>query len=301
MSTRIPPLHALRAFEAAARHASFTRAAEELCVTRSAISHRIQLLEELIGTPLFQRKGQALALTGTGNAYLASVRKALESLRDIALPATGRDTGTLPVSVAAPPTFARVVLVPKLSEFLAAHPGVELTVHVSAPMLDSCSCDADVKIRFGRGAYPGMESHVLLDEPVFPVCSPGYAERVGLAGPADLARAVLLRSSLEPWQPWLTAAGLQWGEPAIGPRFEDLALLYQAAANGQGVALARSILAASALESGSLTTLFGIAARSPHAYYVVYAKHAADQAPVAAFIDWLRGAIPAVAADANTR
>lgn len=298
---RIPPLHVLRAFEAAARHASFTRAAEELCVTRSAISHRIQLLEDLVGTPLFQRKGQALALTGKGNAYLASVRKALESLHDIALPATGSDTGTLPVSVSAPPTFARVVLVPKLSEFLAAHPGIELTVHVSAPMLDSCSGDADVEIRFGRGGYPGVASHVLLDESVFPVCSPGYAKRMGLVVPADLARAVLLRSSLEPWQPWLAAAGLQWGEPASGPRFEDLALLYQAAADGQGVALARPMLAASALDAGSLTTLFGITARSPHAYHLVYAKHAADRAPVAAFIDWLRAAMPVVAADANTR
>ena len=291
--SKIPPLHALRAFEAAARHGSFTKAADELCVTRSAISHRIQLLEALLGQPLFQRKGQALALTAKGSAYLASVSKALDSLQDIALPNSADvAAGTWPVVVATPPTFARMTLVPRLGEFLAAHPGIEMAIHVSAPLLDSSSGEADVEIRFGRGVYPGLESHPLLDEPVFPVCSPDYASRVKLRKPDDLKQAVLLRSSLEPWRPWFSAAGLPWEELSTGPRFEDLALLYQAAAESQGIALARASLVRPQLDSGTLMKVFDISAQSPHAYYMVDERHSPERPEVASFIDWLRRAFP---------
>lgn len=289
MSTRIPPLHALKAFESAARHGSFAKAADELCVTRSAVSHRIQLLEELLGAPLFRRKRRALTLTAKGNAYLTSVRKALESLQEIAVPGAG----VWPVAVSTPPTFARLVLVPLLGDFLAANPGIELAIHVCAPSLDSSLADADVEIRFGHGAYPHLESHLLLDEPVFPVCTPAYAERMGLRAPADLARASLLRSSLEPWQPWFAAAGLPWDEPAVGPRFEDLALLYQGAADGQGVALARAMLVRPLMESGALKTLFDLRSQSPYAYYVVYPRQSLERPEVASFVNWLRRAVPA--------
>lgn len=289
MSAKVPPLHALRAFEAAARHGSFTKAADELCVTRSAVSHRIQLLESLLGMPLFQRKGQVLALTARGSAYLDSVKKALDSLQGIALPiATASAAGAWPVVVATPPTFARMMLVPRLGEFLAAQPGIEMAIHVTAPLLDAGWEEADVEIRFGHGVYPGLESHPLLDEPVFPVCSPDHAARVALRKPDDLKQAILLRSSLEPWRPWFAAAGLPWEEPTTGPRFEDLALLYHAAAESQGIALARASLVKPLLESGALSKAFDISARSPHAYYMVYEPHSPERPEVASFIEWLR-------------
>jgi DNA-binding transcriptional LysR family regulator len=293
MSVKIPPLHALRAFEVAARHASFTRAAEELCVTRSAVSHRIQLLEELLGEPLFQREARALALTARGAAYLAIVRQALDSLDALSLRGTAAP-GWHPVTVATPPTFARMVLVPRLADFYAAHPDIELAVQLSVPLLDLAAAGADVEIRFGTGLYPNMESRPLLDEPVFPVCSPSHRERCGgLKHPIDLQRATLLRSALEPWKPWFAAASLPWEEPRTGPRFEDLALLYQAAADGHGVALARATLVRPLVETGKLVPPFDIPARSLHAYYLVYRSQMAERPEVAAFIGWILESVAA--------
>lgn len=291
MSNKIPPLHALHAFEAVARQRSFARAAEELCVSRSAVSYRIQLLEEMLGEPLFQRDARGLKLTARGITYLALVRKALDSLQELS--AQSRRDAALPVTVAAPPTFARMVLMPRLKAFHAAQPDIELAVQLSVPLLDLSAGDTDVEIRFGTGQYPDRTSHLLLDEPVFPVAAPAYlASCSPLREPADLERAELLRSTLEPWTPWFSAAGLPWAEPASGPRFEDLALLYQAAAEGRGVALARGMLVAPLLEAGTLRPLFDITAKSPHAYYVVCGKQALERPEVAAFVDWLRSAVP---------
>lgn len=291
MSAKLPPLHALRAFEAAARHASFTKAADELCVTRSAISHRIQLLEELLGESLFQREARSLALTAKGAAYLTTVRKALESLEAVALHGAASMVWH-PVTVATPPTFARMVLVPRLADFYTAHPDIELAVQLSVPLLDLSAPGADVEIRFGTGSYPNLESRLLFDEPVFPVCSPSHRERCGgLGRPADLQRATLLRSALEPWKPWFAAADLPWEEPQAGPRFEDLALLYQAAADGHGVALARATLVRPLLEAGRLVSLFDIGARSPHAYYLVFRRQAAERPEVASFLDWIQSTV----------
>ncbi len=295
MSGKIPPLHALRTFEAAARHASFTRAADELCVKRSAVSHRIQLLEELLGEPLFQREARTLALTARGTAYLATVRKALESLEALSLQDAAA-VGWHPVTVATPPTFARMVLVPRLADFYAAHPDIELAVQLSVPLLDLAGAGADVEIRFGGGVYPNLESRVLLDEPVFPVCTPAYLERCGgLDLPADLQRALLLRSALEPWAPWFAAAGLSLSEPETGPRFEDLALLYQAAADGHGVALARATLVRPLLEAGTLVPPFDIRARSPHADARASRRQAVERPEVAAFVGWILQAVAASA------
>jgi len=133
----------------------------------------------------------------------------------------------------------------------------------------------------------------LLDEAVFPVCAPSYAKRVTLSAPPDLEHATLLRSALEPWAPWFAAAGLRWPEPASGPRYEDLAMLYQAASDGEGVALARPSLVAPALDSGALQRVFEVAARSPHAYYLVCRPAVLVRPEVAQFVDWLRASLPA--------
>jgi DNA-binding transcriptional LysR family regulator len=199
------------------------------------------------------------------------------------------------VVVAAPSTFARRVLLPRLPAFQAAHPEVDVAVEPAIPLHDVQAGGVDVEVRFGRGLYPEFVTLDLLDEPVFPVSSPQYACQVQLATPADLARAVLLRSALEPWAPWFAAAGLRWPEPATGPRYEDLALLYEAAASGTGVALARASLAAPMLQGRALIRPFDICARSPHAYYLVCRPSALSRPEVVAFVDWLHEALQAAA------
>jgi DNA-binding transcriptional LysR family regulator len=289
-SRRLPPLHGLAAFEAVARLRSFTHAAAELCITRSAVSHRLRELEERLGVTLIDRDAKPIALTPAGASYLGTVRDALEAVADAAsaIPSEAPNR----VVVASPPTFARQILVPKLSEFHRAHDGVEIAVELAIPLRDMQPAGADVEIRFGRGLYPEYVTLDLLDEPVFPVCAPLYQLRPRLHAPEDLEQATLLRSALEPWAPWFAAAGLRWPEPTIGPRYEDLAMLYQAAADGQGVALARPSLVTPALERGMLVRLFEVAARSPHAYYLVCRPSALARREVAAFVDWLRAALP---------
>jgi len=286
---RLPPLHGLAAFEAVARLRSFTQAASELCVTRSAVSHRLRELEDRLGVQLIDRDAKPLALTAAGAAYLATVRDALDAVATAAQAMQGADSR---IVVASPPTFARQILVPRLAEFHRACANVEIAIELAIPLRDVQPAGADIEIRFGRGLYPEFVTLDLLDEPVFPVCAPAYAARVALREPADLAHATLLRSLLEPWAPWFAAAGLRWPEPASGPRYEDLAMLYEAAGDGEGVALARPSLVAPALAAGRLTRLFDISARSPHAYYLVCRPGVLARPEVAAFIDWLRASFP---------
>lgn len=288
-SRRLPPLHGLAAFEAVARLRSFTLAAEELCITRSAVSHRLRELEDRLGVQLIDRDAKPLALTSPGAHYLATVREALDAVATAAQAMQERDSR---IVVASPPTFARQILVPRLPDFHRAHGKVEIAVELAIPLRDVQPASADIEIRFGRGLYPEYVTLDLLDEPVFAVCAPRYPARERLRAPADLAQAVLLRSSLEPWAPWFAAAGLRWPEPVSGPRYEDLAMLYEAASDGEGVALARASLVQPALAGGRLARLFDVEARSPHAYYLVCRPSALARPEVGAFVDWLRGSLP---------
>ena len=290
-SRRLPPLHGLAAFEAVARLRSFTHAAAELCITRSAVSHRLRELEDRLGVTLIDRDAKPLGLTPAGTSYLATVRDALDAVAGAATAIPGDAPNR--IVVASPPTFARQILVPRLADFHRSHDGVEIAIELAIPLRDVQPAGVDVEIRFGRGLYPEYVTLDLLDERVFPVCSPDYRARAGLAVPSDLQRATLLRSALEPWAPWFAAAELRWPEPASGPRYEDLAMLYQAASDGEGVALARPSLVAPAIERGALVRLFGITAHSPHAYYVVCRPAALARREVTAFVDWLRAALPA--------
>jgi DNA-binding transcriptional LysR family regulator len=290
-SRRLPPLHGLAAFEAVARLRSFTRAAEELCITRSAVSHRLRELEERLGVTLIDRDAKPLALTAAGTSYLATVRDALDAVAGAAKAVPGDAPNR--VVVASPPTFARQILVPRLAEFHRAHGGVEIAVELAIPLRDTQPAGADVEIRFGRGLYPEYVTLDLLDERVFPVCAPDYPARSRLGQPCDLTHATLLRSALEPWAPWFAAAGLRWPEPTSGPRYEELAMLYEAASDGEGVALARPSLVTPALERGALVRLFAVTARSPHAYYIVCRPSTLARREVTAFVDWLRESLPA--------
>ena len=289
---RYPSIDGLRAFEATARLGSFERAADELNITASAVGKRVATVEELLGAALFTRGAKALALTATGREYLPQVSAALDLLA--AMPLHQRAVQrTQRLRVTTPPTFARQILVPMLEQFTLAHPEVELEVLLSIPYLDAAGSDADVEVRNGNVEANG--GTLLMHDVVLPVASPALLARLPrMRVPADLARALLLRTPLEPWAPWFAAAGLAWPEPHQGPKLVDLGLTLEAAVAGQGVALARPSLARHWLASGTLLPLFGITAVPAHQYYLLpHAPHGA----AALFAGWLAGVCETVAAE----
>jgi LysR family transcriptional regulator, glycine cleavage system transcriptional activator len=281
---RFPSIDGLRAFEAAARLGSFERAADELAVTASAVSKRVATVEELLGTALLVRGSKALVLTPAGREYLAQVRAALGLLSS--MPQHRRAAQRVHrLRVCAPPTFARQILVPELASFTAAHPDIELEVVLSIPFHDAQPGTADVEVRHGDPATPG--TRVLMHDRVLPMAAPALLARLPpLRAPADLARAPLLRTPLEPWTPWFQAAGLDWPEPAEGPRLVDLGLTLEAAVGGQGVALARPTLARHWLRAGSLLPLFGPTSAVPASLYLLL-PHEGGDSPAARFASWL--------------
>ncbi|RZI41835.1 LysR family transcriptional regulator [Herbaspirillum sp. HC18] len=289
MATRIPPVHALSAFEAAARHGSFALAADELCITPSALSHRIRLLEDFVGERLFLRDGRAVSLTEFGRRYLDVVKAALRTLTEFPLP--HRTAPAQPrIKVTVPPTFARCLLVPRLAEFAALYPDIVIELFLSVPLYDLSLSESDVEVRFGAGKYPDLVTEKLYEEPTFAVTSPQYLEKIGgLKTPADLHKATLLRSALEPWQPWFEVAGLDWPEPSTGLRLDDLGLLLEAVRHGHGVGLTRKHFVQNLAATGEVVLLFPqVQLKSPpHAYYVVYEKPVRDRPEVNVFVEWL--------------
>jgi len=286
-NVRLPPLAAIQAFEAAARLGSFDRASEELCVTASAVGKRVAMLEDRLGVVLFLRAARGLQLSGPGREYLEQVRAALGLLSEVPLHhRASRHIERLRVS--APPTFARQILVPYLAQFASREGGIELEIVLSIPYVDLSAPDADLEIRFGKGKYEGLIATRLVDEQVFPVCAPWYAAQVGgLDTPADLARASLLRSPLEPWKPWFERAELPWPEPSSGTKLVDLGLMLEAAVNGLGVALARASLAHAWLDAGTLVRLFDIAATPCSFYYLCHDAARPLDGARRVFADWI--------------
>ena len=288
MATRIPPVHALSAFEAAARHGSFALAAEELCITPSALSHRIRLLEEFVGERLFLRDGRNVGLSEFGRRYLDVVRQALRTLTDFPMPR--RAASVQPrVKLTLPPTFARYLLVPRLASFAEQHPDIALEIYLSVPLYDLSLAESDLEVRFGPGKYPNLQCEKLFSEPTFAVTSPAYLKKIEpLETPEDLQKATLLRSALEPWQPWFEAAGLDWPEPSTGLRVDDLGLLLEMVKHGHGVGLTREHFARDMIASGEIVRLFDMkTATPPHAYYVVYEKQVTERPEVVTFLQWL--------------
>lgn len=288
MPRRFPPAHALSAFEAAARAGSFADAANEMCITPSALSHRIRLLEDFVGERLFIRDGRAATLSPFGRRYLDVVCLALRTLADFPLP--HKNAPVQPrVKVTVPPTFARYLLMPRLASFTEAHPEIAVEVFLSVPLYDLSLSESDLEVRFGAGKYPDMVTEKLFDEPAFPVASPAYLERIGgIATPNDLSKATLLRSALELWKPWFDVAGLDWPEPTSALRVDDLGLLLEAVKHGHGVGLTRRHFAADMLAAGAVVELFDLSVVSPpHAYYMVYEENGPQRPEVKLFIDWL--------------
>lgn len=288
MATRLPPMNTLRAFEAAARHLSFTLAAEELHITQAAVSHQIKTLEEALGVRLFRRLNRAIRLTEEGQEFIGEVRKALSHLavamEKIAAPAAG---GPLTVSVL--PSFASKWLVPRLGHFSRKHPEIDVRISPSIQLTDFQRDDVDLVVRYGKGEYEGLHSVWLMTEDIFPVCSPALRNGpVQLETPEDLRRHTLLHDdAYVDWAMWLLVAGVEGVDPRQGPFFTDSALVIQAAIEGQGVALARGALAADDIAAGRLVKPFDIAIPTEYAYYVVSPKATSHHPKVAAFREWL--------------
>lgn len=287
MPYKIPPTHCLTAFEAIVRLRTVVQAAEELHVTPSAISHRIRQLEEMLGAKLFARNGNDFSLTVDGKQYLVKVKQGLDILNQTpGLRDASQEKRKLRVAVT--PTFARQILMPRLTELSTAYPEIDLVLQVSIPFLDVKAEECDIEIRYGSGPYPGMITHELLTDTVTPVCSSYYLQRHGLiATPDQLANCALLRSPLSPWRDWFVTAGLNWPEPREGTQFNDVGLLMDAAANSQGVALARVTLCQQWIERGQLLRLFSLDAPSPYAHYLTCKPEMLDRWECASFIDWL--------------
>ena len=287
-AARIPPIQCLLTFEALARLRSVTQASEELCVTPSAVSHRVKQLEQIIGTKLFGRAD--FSLTTEGSEYLAHVRDGLATLQKF--PSASAAPGKRKLRLAVTPTFSRSILIPRLRQFTDAYPEIDLTLQVSIPLLDVVAEDADLLVRFGAGRYADMEHVLLLKDEVTPLASPAFVREHGpFENAHDLQNLPLLRSPLEPWRTGFAANGLDWPEPAEGSQFNDIGLMCDGAAAGMGVGLIRLKLGAHWLDNGSLVRLYPHNVPSPHAHYLCWRTGAMDRWEVAAFAEWLKKAV----------
>jgi len=292
----MPPLNALRAFEAAGRHLSFRKAAEELGVTPAAVSHQVKALEDYCGTPLFRRLTRALLLTDTGQAALPLLGEGFDKLAAAAAGmVTHQDTPLLTVSVA--PSFAAKWLVPRLDRFRAAYPDYDIRVDATDRVIDFAREPADVAIRYGGGKYPGLRADCLMSEVSSPVCSPRLLEDPHpLRVPADLRHHTLLHvdwqredEAAPNWRMWLLAAGVRDVDPTRGLRFNQESMVVQAAIEGHGVALGSSVLVADDIAAGRLLRPFDLSLADPldFSYYVVSPEEAANRPKVAAFRAWV--------------
>ena len=291
MADHLPPLAALRALEAAARHRSFTRAAAELNVTQSAVSHQIRHLEQLWQMELFHRAARPLAPTAAGEALAPVARDFFERLAGTLASLRDADRrGALRISTLE--SFALRWLVPRLSGFRAAQPAIDVWISTKDELVDFAAEEVDLAIRLGGGVYPGLDSRPLLREYVFPVCSRRLIERLGRPqAPAELARFPLLLRHYEEqsprWIDWLAAAGVPDIPLEHGPRFPNSNMALQAAIAGQGVALVRSAHVDGELAASGLVRLFDVFCPSPVAYHLVYPPGSEGRPKIAAFRDWI--------------
>ena len=283
MARRLPPLNSLRAFEAAARHMSFTRAAAELNVSQAAVSQQIKLLEQRLGEMLFRRRHRGLALTDIGQAYLPSVRAAFDRL-ERATEQLFESGGARVLSVRVSTSLATLWLVPRLSLFQAAHPAIEVHLITAKHYDEFTGENVHMEIRHGHGEWSGMRADLLLGEELFPVCHPSLLE-----GDAELADQTLLHviGYDEDWHMWLRAAGAGHIDPTRGLQFDTSVTALQAAVDGLGVALGRTPLVAGELAAGNLVAPFQVAVPGDRAYYLVCREDDAERPRIAAFRHWL--------------
>jgi len=284
-----PSISLLIAFESAARHQSFTRAAEELALTQSAVSRQVQALEQLLGVALFRRTARQIALTDVGAMYLRELSAALGRIRNATLQVISYQSGGGSLHLAVLPTFGSKWLLPRLSAFYAQHPGILIHVHSRIGQFDLDLAGMDAVIHVGDGQWAGLVSHRLLDEELVPVISPAVLAEQPIKTPADLCRHLLLQVAARPdsWPKWFAAHQLPTSRMRTGPQFELTAHLLQAVAAGLGVGLVPRFLVQDELESGALVLALDLPMRSDLGYYLSYVPHKAALPPVAAFREWM--------------
>jgi LysR family transcriptional regulator, glycine cleavage system transcriptional activator len=285
MPNRLPPLHALRTFEAAARHGNFTRAAAELHITHGAISHQMKALEHELGVALFHRRGRGVQLTEPGRELAATVRDALDRIERGVAELRGRTHRALTVSVL--PAFATHWLIPRLSDFNSRHPDIDINVRASPLLSDFAVEDVDLAVRYGGGKWPGVQAIQLAHEDVFPVCSPRFNGGRLPATLAELARAKLLHTPLQPWDEWFAALGVTVTQERRSMTFTETDILLRAAINGLGIALSRRLLAQPELDAGRLLRPVPHSVRADRSYFIVYPDTGEPAPRLAIFRDWL--------------
>jgi len=279
-------MQTLRAFEAAARLESYSAAAQELDLTHGAISHRIRELETQLGITLFRRSGRSMIPTREAVTLFAQVRESLGMLQRVFPDTTHTTPGRLVISVH--PSFGTSWLVPRIGSFLRRRPDLSIEVRSVADLGGFLSQGVDIAIRYGAGTWGNATGERIAGEVLFPVCSPAYRDAHRIRKPGDLRRCQLLRHAWQPWQPWLRAARMSMKEPTGNLTLSDTAMLLEATAAGEGVALSRSLFAADYLASGRLVRLFDVEVDDAFAYYLTWHIGALLSRSGEAFRDWLR-------------
>ncbi|WP_420134540.1 transcriptional regulator GcvA [Rhodopseudomonas sp.] len=294
MTARLPSLNGLRAFEAAARHLSFTLAAAELNVTQTAISHQIKRLEQELGLKLFVRQNRTLALTPQAREYLPGIRAAFNDLRLATDRLLRKDSARI-LTVSTLSSLAAKWLLPRLPSFQEAHPDIDVRITTSTALVDFARDEVDAGIRYGRGRWPGLRADWLMADELFPVCSPALlAGGKPLKRPQDLARHTLLHTSGgygDDWRLWLTAAGLPPDTSKQPGLWFDVAFMtVQAAIDGLGVAIGRTSYVETDIAKGRLVVPFKITLPAEWGFYLVSPQASADSPKLSAFRQWLLAA-----------
>ncbi len=294
MVLALPPLAAIRAFEAAARHGSFTKAAEELGMTQAAVSYQIKLLEDRVGAPLFLRRPRQVSLTETGKRLAPAVSEAFELLSAAYQTARHGAQGTLVINTVQ--TFAAQWLAQHMGEFQIAHPALAVRLEASSGVVDFGRDDVDVVIRSGNGSWPGLASHLLLRALFTPMLSPALAATIGgVREPSDLKKLPIVDPGDPWWSKWLEAADMPTDWLSTKPRTQLGAQTFEAAAAmaGRGVAMLTPAFYRTEIESGRLIQPFDLIGDDGHGYWLAYPEARRNAPKIRAFRDWILAAVPA--------
>lgn len=288
---RLPPLNLFRTFECAARHGSFRLAAAELCVTPSAVSQQIRLLEDYLGVRLFRRLPRRVELTRDGMRLATSVKEAIAGLSAACESISAADAPTM-ICVNAASALASRWLVARLKGFMEAHPNIRVMLQAAGDEVDFRRQDIDIAIRWGTGGWNGAVAERLVDDVISPVCSPEFRDRHGLGDPRRLRVHELTQLHTigigNTWSDWLAAAGVSGAAFKDILYFSDASLMLEAAAQGQGICLATTLLAQADLQSGRLVRPFPIELAPAEGYYLLVDARHGERPAVAAFRTWIR-------------
>lgn len=287
---RPPSMQTLRALDAAMRHHSFSRAADELGVTHGAVSHRIREVEARLGVAMFERQGHSMEPTAAAKQMIPVIRQALDLIASVFPPPVTDQTQVLRVGVL--PSFAAHWLVPRLEDFHSRNPTISIDLVARLEPSPIGPGGLDAAIRYGDGKWPALHVRHLINDVVFPACAPSYKTRLRIESIDDLDRCHLLRSAWSPWTPWFQKAGLSLREPQDSLPYEDSGLILDAAIAGHGVVLARSVIAHDALSDGRLVRLSDIERPTGSGYFFVTLQEDASKSDAKdAFFSWLLGRI----------